>query len=53
MDYGERTSPEEVLSGMSTMDPSWAVPPPLKNDTLGEPPYKLCRTWVWSICEHK
>eukprot|EP00286_Rhodomonas_abbreviata_P027594 CAMPEP_0181294542 /NCGR_PEP_ID=MMETSP1101-20121128/3660_1 /TAXON_ID=46948 /ORGANISM="Rhodomonas abbreviata, Strain Caron Lab Isolate" /LENGTH=90 /DNA_ID=CAMNT_0023399215 /DNA_START=298 /DNA_END=567 /DNA_ORIENTATION=+ len=35
---------------MSTIDPSCAVPPPLKNDTLGEPPYKLCKNWFANIC---
>lgn len=42
---GWLTSPDEVLSGISTMDPICAVPPPLNMDTFGEPPYSDMVIW--------
>ena len=44
------TAPEDELSGISRMGPSWGSPSPLKNDTLGEPPYNFCSTGPPNIC---
>jgi hypothetical protein len=46
---GWLTSPEEVLSGMSRMDPICADPPPLNMDTFGDPPYSDWIIWNENI----